>query len=203
MRLFIAIELPTLQRKALSRIQKGIPGTRWTPETNMHITLRFLGNVDGGQAEDIAYELQRIDMSSFEVMATGAGQFSGGSGIRSLWVGLAPQESLLDLQSKVERACRRAGLKPERQTYCPHITIARFNNPPDPEIVRRFLEGYAEFKCEPFRVSGFSLFSSELRRSAALYRIEADFPFSDAGIGESPFFDDWDDTQIPKRIRAK
>jgi hypothetical protein len=69
--------------------------------------------------------------------------------------------------------------------------------------VRRFLEGYAEFKCEPFRVSGFSLFSSELRRSAALYRIEADFPFSDAGIGESPFFDDWDDTQIPKRIRAK
>jgi len=194
-RLFSAIELPAPHRRALSKLQQNFEGARWVPESNLHITLRFFGEVNRRQAEDLAYELQRIDMPSFEIMAKGTGQFSGRTGVKALWVGLAPQDTLKGLNNIVERASRKAGLKPERQSYRPHITIARFNSPPDPEKVRNFLERHANLSLEPFRISGFSLFSSELRKSGALYRLEADFPFSDAGLGDTPFFGAWDNKQ--------
>jgi len=92
-RLFSAIELPTQCRSALSKLQQNFEGARWVPESNLHITLRFFGEVNGWQAEDLAYELQRLDMPSFEVMAKGTGQFSGRTGVKALWVGLAPQDS--------------------------------------------------------------------------------------------------------------
>ncbi len=142
-------------------------------------------------------------MPSFAIACAGAGQFSGGAGVRTLWMGLAPEAPLIALQDKVERACRKAGFAPERRAFRPHVTVARFNQPPELERTRRFLERYAGFRRESFRVSGFSLFSSELRPRGSIYRIEADFPFSDAGIGDSPFFGDWDPEHMPKPIRSK
>lgn len=203
MRLFIAIELPGYSRNALERIQTGVPGAKWVDSDNMHLTLRFVGETDGGQAEDLAYELSRIDRSSFEIGLAGAGQFSGGGGVKALWMGVAPEEPLIDLQAKVERACRRSGFAPERRSFKPHITLARFNGATETDRVRRFLERYGRFEREPFRVSGFSLYSSELRPRGAIYRIEADFPFSDAGIGDSPFFGDWEEAAAAKPIRSK
>ncbi len=203
MRLFIAIELPAYIRDALDRIQAGIPGAKWVLPENLHLTLRFLGDADGVQAEDLAYELARIDMHSFEIGLDGAGHFSGGAGVKSIWMGVAPQEPLIALQAKVERACRRAGFPPERQSFKPHITLARFNGPPEIARARRFLERYGRFRREPFRVSGFSLHSSELRPEGPRYRIEADFPFSDAGIGDTPFFGDWDDMAARPPVRTK
>ena len=203
MRLFIAIELPPHITTAISGIQAGVPGARWTPEENMHLTLRFLGDVDGGQAEDLAYELQRVDRHSFEIELDGAGQFSSGAGVRSLWMGLRPEAPLIELHSQIERAVRRSGFQSEGRTFKPHITLARFNAPPDINRARRFLERYGRFKRPPFRVSGFSLFSSELRPRNALYRVEADFPFSDAGIGETPYFGDWEEARRLKPVRTK
>lgn len=203
MRLFTAVELPRRLTDAFERIQQGVPGAKWVPPENMHITLTFLGEVDGGQAEDLTGELGRIDRPSFELAPAGVGHFSGGAGIKTLWMGLKPEAPLLALQKDVARACRRAGLPPDRRTFRPHITLARFNYPPDLDRARRFLERYARFERPPFRVSGFSLFSSELRSKGAIYRIEADFPFSDAGIGESPFFGDWDAAARAKQVRTK
>lgn len=203
MRLFVAIELPPRITAALARIQSGVPGAKWTRPENMHLTLRFLGDVDGGQAEDLAYELRRIDQLSFEIALDGAGHFSSGAGVRTLWMGLKPQGPLIALQEKVERATRRSGFPSERRAFKPHVTLARFNWPPDPARARRFLERYARFERESFRVSGFSLFSSELRPKGPIYRVEADFPFADAGIGDTPFFGDWEAARRAKPIRTK
>lgn len=203
MRLFIAIELPAYIRDALDRIQAGIPGAKWVLPENLHLTLRFLGDADGMQAEDLAYELARIDMNSFEIGLDGVGHFAGGAGVKSVWMGVAPQEPLIALHGKVERACRRAGFPGGRQAFKPHITLARFRYPPEIGRTRRFLERYGRFRREPFRVSGFSLFSSELRPEGPIYRIEADFPFTDAGIGDSPFFGDWDEAAARPPIRTK
>lgn len=203
MRLFTAIELPRRLTSELARIQQGVPGARWVSPENMHITLAFLGEVDGGQAEDLVGELARVDRPSFELSPTGAGQFSGGAGVKALWMGVGPEAPLIDLQADVARACKRAGFPPERRTFRPHITLARFNQPPELSRARSFLQRYGRFRREGFRVSGFSLFSSELRPKGAIYRVEADFPFSDAGIGDSPFFGDWDEAAAPRPIRTK
>lgn len=203
MRLFAAIELPPHITSALSAIQTGVPGARWTPKENMHLTLRFFGETDGGQAEDLAYELMRIDQPSFELTLSGAGQFSTGGGVRALWMGVAPLEPLAALQQQVEKAARRSGFAAERRAFKPHITLARFNAPPEINRARRFLERYGRFDRPPFRVSGFSLYSSELRPRSAIYRAEADIPFSDAGIGETPFFGDWEAARRAKPVRTK
>lgn len=203
MRLFIAIELPPHISSALSGIQAGVPGARWTPEANMHLTMRFLGETDGGQAEDLAYELQRVDRPSFEIELDGAGQFSRGPGVKALWMGLRPEAPLIELHGDIERAVRKSGFAAEGRVFKPHITLARFSYPPEIDRAREFLERYGRFKSPPFRVSGFTLFSSELRPKHAVYRSELDFPFSDAGIGETPFFDDWDDDMPNKPVRMK
>ncbi len=203
MRLFIAIELPPHIKTALKAIQAGVPGARWIAPENMHLTMRFLGESDGPQAEDLVYELRRIDWHSFEITLAGAGQFSGGAGAKTLWMGVEPQEPLVALQAKVERACRRSGFTADQKAFTPHITLARFSYPPELESTRHFLQSYGRFQREPFRISGFSLFSSELRPKGPIYRIEADFPFSDAGVGDSPFFGDWEAAAQAKPLRTK
>lgn len=203
MRLFAAVEPPPLIKSALEGIQSGVPGARWTFAENMHLTLKFFGEVDSDEAEELGYELQRIDMPSFELSLSGAGQFSGGNGLRSLWMGMKPSEPLIDLQTQVDRAARRSGVTPERRNFKPHITLARFSYPPDLHRAKRFLERYARFDRPSFRVSGFSVYSSDLRPKGAIYTTEADFPFSDAGIGDTPFFGDWEKAAQAKPIRTK
>ena len=191
MRLFIALELPEWFRKELVKLRGGVPGARWVWQENMHLTLRFLGPTDGGQADDLASELGRIDMPSFYIAPSGAGVFESKGDVRALWMGMNTEEPLADLNAKIERACRRAGYPPETRTFKPHITLARFDGYSNINRVSRFLERYARFHRESIRISGFSVFSSELRSPAPSYRVEADFPFSDAGLADSPFFDDW------------
>ena len=195
MRLFVAIELPSEIRAALAGIQSGVPGARWTVAENMHLTLRFFGETDGGQAEDLAYELQRIDQASFDIELDGAGQFSRGAGIKMLWMGLKPLEPLLALNTKIERAARKSGFPTERRAFKPHITLARFSYPPEIDRAREYLERHGRFQQPPFRISGFSLYSSQLRPEGPIYRAEADFPFADASIGDTSYFDEWADAK--------
>ncbi len=203
MRLFIALELPEWFRGELVKHRGGVPGARWVWRENLHLTLRFLGPTDGGQADDLAGELGRIDMPSFYINPTGAGVFESKGDVRALWMGMGPDEPLHDLNAKIERACRRAGFPPEARTFKPHITLARFDGYSNINRVSRFLERYARFQRESIRISGFSVFSSELRSPAPSYRVEADFPFSDAGLADSPFFDDWANAAGQKPIRTK
>ncbi len=202
MRLFIALDLPARIKRALEDLQQDVPGANWTATENMHITLRFVGDVSNAAAEELDHELVRIDQPSFELMPDSVGQFSNGRGVKSIWAGLAPQEPLLELQAKVERACRRAGFAADRQTYKPHITLARFRDPPPLEPVRAFLERNGGFRRESYRVSGFSAYSSTLRPDGPIYRLEADYPFSDAGLGISPYFGDWDEDGDDAQISA-
>ena len=193
MRLFLALDLPRRIRSALEDLQNDLPGANWVDYDNLHITLRFLGDVSADMAEELDHELRRIDRPSFDLTPYGCGQFSNGRGVKTLWVGLAPVEPLLALKADVDRACRRAGFPAERQGYKPHITLARFPEPPLIEDARAFLERHGGFRRPSFRVSGFSAYSSTLRPDGPIYRLEADYPFADAGIGPSPYFGDRDE----------
>ena len=176
-RLFVGIELPGELRRRMVMIQTGIERAKWVSEENIHLTLRFIGEVPDGIARDAAEALATVDAPSFPLTIAGAGHFESGRRVRALWLGIEPSEALTGLRGRVESALVRAGLEPEHRKYKPHITIARLNKA-SPGLARDWLAANTMFRAVPFTVDRFTLFSSHLSREKAIYVAESDFPLS-------------------------
>lgn len=177
MRLFVALSLPDEVREQLALLEDRLPGARWVPPENFHITLRFIGEVDGGQAEDIDAELTSLYGEGFELSLAGLGHFGEGSKTRALYARVEPTEPLLRLQQKVEQALQRTGCAPEGRKYKPHVTLARFRNGGGLEL-ERYLVRHSLFRSAPFLVTDFVLYQSFLSGEGAIYREEAHYPLA-------------------------
>lgn len=174
MRLFVAIRPPRVMCERLIAAMGGIGGARWQSDDQLHLTLRFIGEVDRRQAEDIDAALGAIRHPSFEIALSGVGVFDQRGRPDTVWAGVAPQEPLAALHRKVDQALVRAGLGPERRAYVPHITLARLNRTAGP--IGGFLEQAGDLASPPFRVERFALFESDLTAERAVYSILADYP---------------------------
>ncbi len=175
MRLFAAILLPEDVRSELARLAGGLPGARWSPEENYHLTLRFIGEVDNGYAEELAEALSHVGGEEFELAIESLGSF-GGARPRAVWAGIVPSKPLTALRRRVESALVRAGLPPEERKFTPHITLARTAGA-RPAAVAAWLEDRGAFRLPGFAVEGFSLMSSRLGGEAPVYREEVRYPF--------------------------
>jgi RNA 2',3'-cyclic 3'-phosphodiesterase len=173
-RLFAAVALPSLLRSSLSFLRSGVEGARWIDPNELHLTLRFIGEVDGGLEDDIRSALAMVEAPGFVLNLEGVGQF-GDAKPHALWAGVRPIPPLMRLTAKIEQALQRVGLPPETRRYMPHITLARLRGAA-PNRVAAFLAEYALFRAEPFAVEEFVLYSSHLGRSGAHYRVEAVYP---------------------------
>lgn len=169
-RLFTAIELPEAIKTRLSFLQGGVPGARWSHKENLHLTLRFIGEVDGATANDIDDVLGGLKVPPFELTLKGAGEF-GGREPHSLWIGVAPNEALHRLASKIESALQRMGLAAETRKYTPHVTIARLRDAPIAKV-REYLSDHSLFDSGAFPVREFALYSSHPSSAGSLYRTE-------------------------------
>lgn len=178
-RLFTAIELPEKVRDDLARLQRPLPGARWIDSDQMHITLRFVGDVDNATASEFADLLSTIEVNAFQVRICGLGTF-GGKGPRSIWAGVEAGEELEQLARAHERAARLAGLPPERRPFKPHVTIARLRYPKY-DTVARLLERGGAYRSEPFLVTHFTLFSSKPLAGGGPYVVEETFPLIYSG----------------------
>lgn len=176
-RLFAALEIPETIRMQLSLLQGGIPGARWSPVENIHLTLRFIGEVDQAVARDIDDMLTHIRVPSFTLALKGVGEFGRKEG-RALWAGVSNSEALQHLAAKIESALQRMGLPAETRKYSPHVTLARLRDVPMGEI-QTFLSTHAMFKSPPFEVRQFALFSSQTSPKGSRYRIESVYPLGD------------------------
>ena len=174
LRLFVGIALPPALRLRLSLLCAGVPGARWVDPGNLHLTLRFIGAVDEGEACDIDAALLRIRAPRFALTLAGAGQFGSGAGARALWIGVAANSDLFRLHDKVERALQRAGRPPEPRRYAPHVTLARLRQAPAARL-QSFLADHSLYRADPFTVERFSLIASHLARSGAIYEDQADY----------------------------
>ena len=172
MRLFVAIDLPEPLRQSLARLANGLPGARWVPTENLHLSLRFVGEVDGSQAADVDAALAAVRSEGFTLCLEGLGHFGDGRNLRALWLGVAPNPSLIRLHDKVEQALQHAGLAAETRKFKPHVTLARFKSNPGGKL-GAYLSSRAMIRLEPFEVKKFTLFSSFLARAGAIYRPEA------------------------------
>ncbi len=174
-RLFAAIALPDEIGEGLLRRQQGLPGAKWRPRSAFHITLRFVGEVAETQAEDLDAELATIAGEALTLNLEGVGAFGEGDAIEAIWAGVAENPGLRRLAARCESAARRAGLKPDRRAWKPHVTLAYLHRP-DPGRVAAWIQGHNLLKSPPFRVSGFGLYSSWMGGEAAVYRLEASYP---------------------------
>lgn len=175
-RLFVAIRPPEAIRDLLIDAMDDSADFRWQDDEQLHVTLRFVGEVERPTADDLADALGRIHAARFELHIAGVGRFEQlNSG--ALWAGVEPRAPIAALAAKVERICQSIGLEPERRAYHPHITLARWKGRRTREL-KDFLERAGGLSSEPFTVDRFILFESQLSRHGAHYEAVATYPLS-------------------------
>ena len=116
-----------LRDRLVALFGRGIPGARWVPAENYHLTLRFIGETPAYQEEEIDLALAGLKTRGFPLTLSGLGTFSKGGRATALWVGVERSPPLEHLRAKVETALQRIGLEPERRRFSPHITLARLD----------------------------------------------------------------------------
>jgi 2'-5' RNA ligase len=173
-RLFAAVPVPEDIATALARRQTGLAGARWRTAEQLHLTLRFFGEVREDVARDLDAELSAVGGEPFDIMLQGAGAFGEGHDLEAVWAGVADSEPLRRLAKACESAARRAGIKPERRQYRPHVTLAYLRRP-DPDKVAAWIQANNLLKSPPIRVDRFGLYSSFLASEGAQYRLEAEY----------------------------
>lgn len=173
-RLFTALEIPRNAALSLSLLRGGLPGARWIDVENYHITLRFIGDVDGRTADEIVAGLDRIDRPEFQINLSGTGSF-GSKKPHSVWAGVSPTPEMFSLQADIEKVCKRAGLLPDPRKFLPHVTLARLKACRLDDVVH-YLGGRGNFMTAPFTVSRFVLLSSRESVGGGPYLTEEVFP---------------------------
>ena len=173
-RLFVAIRPPEAVRDLLIDAMDDSADFRWQDDEQLHLTLRFVGEVDRPLAEDLAAALAAIHATAFTLRVHGTGRFAQRSA-GALWAGVEPKAPVAALAAKVERVCQSVGLEPERRAFHPHITLARWKGRRTRELAD-FLERTRGLASEPFEVDRFALFESRLSRHGAHYEEAASYP---------------------------
>jgi len=177
MRLFIGLFLPEDIRARLAGLKGGLKGARWVDAENLHLSLRFIGEVTGGIERDIDQALLAIDSPAFDLALSGLGFFDRGGKVHSVWAGVEEADEVILLQSKIERALINIDLEPEHRKYKPHVTLARLKNGKSGEA-GKFMEQHDGFRAGPFSIDHFTLFLSHLGHSGAHYEVLADYPLT-------------------------
>jgi 2'-5' RNA ligase len=173
-RLFVGLRPPLAVREALTATMAGVPGARWQDDNQLHITLRFIGEVERPIAEEIALALGGISADALDLAVAGVGAFDSRGRPKALWAGVTPHAPLAHLHRKIDQTLVRMGLKPERRAYLPHITLARLNA--NAGAAERWLADHAALASAVFRIDQFLLYESHLGRTAASYGAIARYP---------------------------
>ena len=178
-RLFVAIDLPKNIKEKILGICFGVPGAKWVGEEQIHLTLRFIGEVTGDVFNDISSSLEGITYPKFPLTIKGVGHFPPRRHPKILWVGIEKNDSLSELKKKIDGSLKRVGLGPDDRKFHAHITLARLKNTPHQWVGRYFIE-HSLFKCDPFVVNDFHLFSSFLGSKGAIHTMENTYSLKDS-----------------------
>ena len=175
-RLFIAIDFPDLVIEQLIELcDWSLENATWVNDDQFHLTLRFIGEVDGIEFDDIREELFQIRQSAFPLTLKGIGFFPPRKQPRVLWVGVDKNEALFQLQKKIETRLDRLHVPAEKRKFHPHVTLARLRYL-SAERIGSYLSRNNLFKTGPFSVEEFILYSSILTSQRAIHTQEAFYP---------------------------
>jgi 2'-5' RNA ligase len=174
-RIFIALDLSPETRIALARLQVAIPGARWLPAEQLHLTLAFIGDLDSAAVEPLKKALAAVKAPGFTLRFTVPGCYPHARQPRVLWYGLEPEPRLTLLAEKVRQAVLSCAIPLEERLFSPHITLARLKQPAGREV-SAFLEPTHLHSVPPVDVSEFILFESRLSSGGAIHTPLERFP---------------------------
>ncbi len=176
MRLFIAFDIPGNLKEQLVDIQKkikeGDAKIKWVKAENMHLTLKFLGEVAEEKVEDIKKKLGKLKFNKFEVEVSEIGVFPSEDYIRVIWAGLKDDEAMKRLVKNIRGAL--PGFKDDYE-FKAHLTIGRVRFVKDKNALVEELKK-VKVKHERFSVNEFKLYKSTLTREGPIYEKVAVFP---------------------------
>lgn len=173
-RLFFGIRPPSPIRNTLRGVMSGVSNARWQDDTQLHVTLRYIGEVDTPLAEDIADAASRLSFEPFEAGIAGVGFFEKKNRPALLYARIVPTEPLMRFQRKLERVLQQCGLEPETRKFVPHITLARLNTASGP--LAPFLAQHESLTLGPWQINDYILYESTLREQGSLYEPLVTYP---------------------------
>lgn len=173
-RLFTALEIPRDAALSLSLLRGGLPGARWIDVENYHITLRFIGDVEGHVADEVANTLDRVRRPEFMLNLSGVHAF-GSKKPHSIYAGVSPSPELNALQAEIERICQRLHIPADPRKFTPHVTLARLRNARIDDVAH-YLSSRGNFATLPFKVGRFVLMSSRDSVGGGPYIVEEAWP---------------------------
>jgi len=179
-RCFIAIELPEEVKAGLTKLQAqlksgNLPGVKWVDPYGVHLTLKFLGNIDTDRLSQITKAMEEAaqGIPPFHLEIKGLGVFPNLRQVRVAWVGISGDlDKLLQLQKRIESNLARLGFAPEPRAFTPHLTLARVRDQASPDERQRLGQLISSTKFETaysFPVEAISLMRSQLTRERAIY----------------------------------
>ncbi len=180
MRVFVGIELPADLRDRLMDLCDGVDGAKWQRFDQFHLTLRFIGELDRHQIDDVTTALAGIRFTRFPVTIKGVGYFGTLAEPRVLWAGVADPEPVAHLARKVNQALRRSGVAEKPRKFAAHVTLGRCTRRTGP--ITHWLSALATFRADPILIEHFTLFESRLGHGGAQYNPVARFPAVDADM---------------------
>ena len=173
-RLFTGLELPEAVVRQLALMRGGVVGARWLEPDDFHITLQFIGDVDGDVARDIAETLDDTRRPKFPVRFEGLSWF-GGDKPRAIVAKVKPEPALMDLQAEQERRLRRIGLEPETRKYTAHVTLAYLRGVGQASVAN-YLAARGALFANSFTAERFVLYSAREGSGGGPYVVEAAYP---------------------------
>src|SRR5438552_2693263 len=185
MRLFLAIELPEDVRRHLSRVQQALapmlPEAAMTRPENLHVTLKFIGQVDDRRTIELCESLSMIKSAPIELSARGVECFPSRGPIRIVAADMAGSiAALRAMHQAIEQRCKYLGFEKEGRDYRPHVTLGRARRPVRQEIGRRAADEEAKLFPGPgFNVTEFVLMESRLNPKGSEYAVAARFQLTD------------------------
>ncbi len=170
MRLFIAVEIPVEIRDYLFSVKnnfdRGLAKINWVAKKNIHITLKFLGEIDQKTTEKIIEKLKEIKFKSFDLELDNLGVFPNENHIRVLWVGIKNFNKVIELQQEIEEKLRK--YFENDKEFSAHITIGRVNFIKDKLAFKKAINKI-KINQMHFKVDSFSLIKSELSKDGPKY----------------------------------
>ncbi|MBI4745253.1 MAG: RNA 2',3'-cyclic phosphodiesterase [Deltaproteobacteria bacterium] len=175
-RAFIACDIPDLFLEKISSVQDGLKGldadVTWTKTGGIHITLKFLGDIEEGYIDKVAAVIEDASkgQTPFEIYIKGSGAFPNLKNPRVVWIGVEDlNKGLMHIQQALDGGLKALGFEPEEREFRPHLTLGRVKGVKGKERLSSAVSGLKDIEIGSFTVDRVILYKSELKPTGAVY----------------------------------